>query len=201
MKNNSFPTIGKDEDKMILVSDLKPGMTFEYEGGIFQCLNVDRNKTAMRQMIMKVKTKDLRTGAVNEITFTGGGKVEQAHIDKKEMQYLYDAGEALVFMDTNTYEQIEIQKDRLQWEMQFMKENDIVQISIYDGNEILGVILPDKVTLQIVECEPAVKGDTATNATKNAKVETGLDIRVPLFIQNNEMVLISTADGKYSGRA
>lgn len=186
---------------MILVSDLKPGMTFEYEGNIYQCLNVDRNKTAMRQMIMKVKTKDLRSGSVNEITFTGGGKVEQAHIDKKEMQYLYDAGETLVFMDTNTYEQIEIAKDKLQWEMQFMKENDLVQISIYDGNEILGVILPDKVTLKIVECEPAVKGDTATNATKNAKLETGLDIRVPLFIQNGEMVQISTADGKYSGRA
>lgn len=82
-----------------------------------------------------------------------------------------------------------------------MKENDNVTISMYEGNEILGVILPDKVELQIVECEPAVKGDTATSATKNAKVETGLEIRVPLFIQNGEMVLISTADGKYSGRA
>ncbi len=186
---------------MILVSELKPGTTFEYEGNIYQCLNVDRNKTAMRQMIMKVKTKDLRTGTVNELTFTGGGKVEQAHIDKREMQYLYDAGEALCFMDLNTYEQIEIAKDRLTWEMQFMKENDMVMISVYNGTEILGVILPDKVDLKIVECEPAVKGDTATNATKNAVVETGLAIRVPLFIKNGEMVTISTADGKYSGRA
>ena len=152
-------------------------------------------------MIVKVKVKNLRTGVINEISFTGGDKVEQAHIDKKEMQYLYDDGENLVFMDNETYEQIEIPKSRLEWEMQFMKENDTVTISMYEGSEILGVILPDKVELQIVECEPAVKGDTATSATKNAKVETGLDIRVPLFIQNGEMVLISTADGKYSGRA
>ena len=151
-------------------------------------------------MIVKVKVKNLRTGVINEISFTGGDKVEQAHIDKKEMQYLYDDGENLVFMDNETYEQIEIPKSRLEWEMQFMKENDTVTISMYEGSEILGVILPDKVELQIVECEPAVKGDTATSATKNAKVETGLDIRVPLFIQNGEMVLISTADGKYSGR-
>jgi elongation factor P len=155
----------------------------------------------MRQMIVKVKVKNLRTGVINEISFTGGDKVEQAHIDKKEMQYLYDDGDNFVFMDNETYEQIEIPKARLEWEKQFMKENDNVTISMYEGKEILGVILPDKVELQIVECEPAVKGDTATSATKNAKVETGLDIRVPLFIQNGEMVLISTADGKYSGRA
>ena len=186
---------------MIIVNDLKPGTTFEYDGNIYSVLDIDHNKTAMRQMIVKVKVKNLRTGVINEISFTGGDKVEQAHIDKKEMQYLYDDGDNFVFMDNETYEQIEIPKSRLEWEKQFMKENDNVTISMYEGNEILGVILPDKVELQIVECEPAVNGDTATSATKNAKVETGLEIRVPLFIQNGEMVLISTADGKYSGRA
>ncbi|MBQ1438444.1 MAG: elongation factor P [Solobacterium sp.] len=186
---------------MIIVNDLKPGTTFENDGNIYSVLDIDHNKTAMRQMIVKVKVKNLRTGVINEISFTGGDKVEQAHIDKKEMQYLYDDGDNFVFMDNETYEQIEIPKSRLEWEKQFMKENDNVTISMYEGNEILGVILPDKVELQIVECEPAVKGDTATSATKNAKVETGLEIRVPLFIQNGEMVLISTADGKYSGRA
>ncbi len=186
---------------MIIVNDLKPGTTFENDGNIYSVLDIDHNKTAMRQMIVKVKVKNLRTGVINEISFTGGDKVEQAHIDKKEMQYLYDDGDNFVFMDNETYEQIEIPKSRLEWEKQFMKENDNVTISMYEGSEILGVILPDKVELQIVECEPAVKGDTATSATKNAKVETGLEIRVPLFIQNGEMVLISTADGKYSGRA
>ncbi len=186
---------------MIIVNDLKPGTTFENDGNIYSVLDIDHNKTAMRQMIVKVKVKNLRTGVINEISFTGGDKVEQAHIDKKEMQYLYDDGDNFVFMDNETYEQIEIPKSRLEWEKQFMKENDNVTISMYEGREILGVILPDKVELQIVECEPAVKGDTATSATKNAKVETGLEIRVPLFIQNGEMVVISTADGKYSGRA
>jgi elongation factor P len=148
-----------------------------------------------------VKVKNLRTGVINELSFTGGEKVEQAHIEKKEMQYLYDDGTSLVFMDNETYDQIEIPKDKLTWEMQFMKPNDNVTIMMYGENEILGVILPDKVTLQITECEPAVKGDTATSATKNAKVETGLAIRVPLFIQNGEMVIISTVDGKYNSRA
>ena len=96
------------------------------------------------------------------------------------MQYLYDTDDALVFMDNETYDQIEIQKDHLEWEMKFMKPNDNIMISMYEG-EILGIILPDKVELQIVECEPAVKGDTATSASKMAKLETGLEIRVPLF--------------------
>ncbi|MBR4164198.1 MAG: elongation factor P [Solobacterium sp.] len=185
---------------MIIVNDLKPGTAFENEGNIYTVLNVDHNKTAMRQMIIKVKVKNLRSGVINEISFTGGDKVEPAHIDKKEMQYLYDDGVNLVFMDNSTYEQIEIPKTRLEWEMQFLKENDNVTISMYE-QEILGVMLPDKVELQIVECEQAVKGDTATSATKNAKVETGLEIKVPLFIQNGEMVVISTADGRYCGRA
>ena len=185
---------------MVIVNDLKPGTAFEYEGNIYQVLNVDHNKTAMRQMIIKVKVKNLRTGVSNEISFTGGDKVEQAHVERKTMQYLYDDGTSLVFMDNETYDQIEIGKDRLEWELKFLKPNANVQISMYE-NEILGVILPDKVELQIVECEQAVKGDTATSASKNAVVETGLEIKVPLFIQNGEMVVISTADGKYSGRA
>ena len=185
---------------MIIVNDLKPGTTFENEGNIFVVLDIQHNKTAMRQMIVQVKVKNLRTGVINEISFTGGDKVEQAHIDKREMQYLYDTDDALVFMDNETYDQIEIQKDHLEWEMKFMKPNDNVTISMYEG-EILGIILPDKVELQIVECEPAVKGDTATSASKMAKLETGLEIRVPLFIEQDEMVVINTADGKYSGRA
>ena len=94
----------------------------------------------------------------------------------------------------------EIPKERLEWEMKFMNANEMVNITMYE-NEVLGVSLPDKVELQIVECEEAVKGDTATSASKNAVVETGLEIKVPLFIKNGEIVVISTADGKYSGRA
>ncbi|MDD6468051.1 MAG: elongation factor P [Erysipelotrichaceae bacterium] len=185
---------------MIIVNDLKPGVTFQYEGNIYTVLNISHNKTAMRQMIVKAKAKNLRTGTILDVSFTGGDKVEPAHIDKKEMSYLYDTGDALVFMDNSTYDQIEIPTANLEWEKHFLKPNDNVMISMYEG-EILGVILPDKVALQVVECEPAVKGDTATSATKNAVLETGWEIRVPLFINQDEMVLIDTAEGKYSGRA
>lgn len=116
------------------------------------------------------------------------------------MQYLYDDGESLVFMDNETYEQVEIPDERLEWEKKFLKENDNVNISVYEG-EILGVILPDKVSLRVVECEGAVKGDTATSAQKNAVLETGLEVKVPLFIGQDEIIVVNTSDGKYSGRA
>lgn len=185
---------------MISSNDLKPGMTIQIDENIFVVLEQSQNKTARSAMVVKAKVRNLRTGANVEVSFGGGDKITPAHIDKKEMQYLYDADENLVFMDNETYEQIEIPKANLEWEMKFMKPNDNVMISMF-GGEILGVILPDKVTLQIVECEPAVKGDTATSASKNATLETGLEIKVPLFISQDEMVVINTADGKYSGRA
>ena len=185
---------------MIIVNDLKPGTAFEYEGNIYQVLSTSLNKTAMSQMVVKVHAKDLRSGTIKDVVFTGGDKVEQANVEKREMQYLYDAGEELVFMDTETYDQIEISKDRLTWEMNFLKPQENIWIQTYES-EILGVILPDKVALEIVECENAVKGDTATSAQKNAVVETGWQIKVPLFIENGEIVMVSTSDGKYSGRA
>lgn len=185
---------------MIIVNDLKPGVTIEYEGGIWVVLDISHNKTAMRQMIVKAKSKNLRTGTISDLTWTGGDKVEQAHIDKREMQFLYDDGTNCIFMDNETYEQLEIPMERLTWELNFIRPNSNVNISLYEG-EVLGVVLPDKVALQITEAEPGVKGDTATSAQKNAVLETGLSIRVPLFINEGEVVLISTADGKYSGRA
>ncbi len=185
---------------MIIVNDLKPGTAFIYEGNIYQVLSTSLNKTAMRQMVVKAHAKDLRTGTIKDVVFTGGEKVEQAIIDKSEMQYLYDAGDGLVFMDTTTYDQIEIPKDNLKWEMNFLIPNASVFITSYEG-EILGVSLPDKVALRVVESEQAVKGDTATAAQKNATLETGWTIKVPLFIEQDEIVLVNTTDGKYSGRA
>jgi translation elongation factor P len=185
---------------MIIVNDLRPGITFEYEGNIYIVLEASHNKTAMRQMIIKAKVKNLRSGSIVELSFTGGDKVEPAHIDKNEMQYLYDTGDALAFMDTSTYEQIEIQKNKLEWELNFLKPNDNITVVMYEG-EILGVTLPDKVTLRVTETEPAVKGDTATSASKNAILETGLEVKVPLFIEQDEEIIINTADGKYSSRA
>ena len=192
--------MAKRRKDMIIVNDLRPGITFVYENNIYSVIEASHNKTAMRQMIIKAKARNLRSGSIIEISFTGGDKVEPAHIDKKEMQYLYDTGDALAFMDTNTYDQIEIQKSNLSWELNFLKPNDNVNITSYE-NEILGLILPDKVTLQIIETEPAVKGDTTTNALKNATVETGLQVRVPMFIEQDEMIIVNTSDGKYHSRA
>lgn len=185
---------------MINVGDLRPGMTFQYEGNLFVVLEYSHNKTARAAANIKVKMKNMRTGSTTEITFGNSEKVAKAHIEKRKMQYLYDSGDMLVFMDNETYDQIEIPSANLKWELNFLKASDEVEVTSFEG-EVLGVALPVNVAFTITETEPAVKGDTATSASKNATVETGLEIRVPLFIENDEMVLINTADGKYSGRA
>lgn len=185
---------------MVLVNDLKLGMSFVENNDLYKVLDISRNKSARSQMNIKVKVKNLRTGTLTELSYTAGDKVEQAILDKREMQYLYNDGENLVFMDTESYEQIEISQSRLEWEINFLKENDSVQITFYQS-EIIGIDLPDKVALQVTESEPAVKGDTATGAMKNATLETGLQVKVPLFIEEGEVILVSTSDGKYSSRA
>ncbi len=186
---------------MLNSTEIKPGMCFTWEGELYQALDIQLNKTAMAKMKVKVKVKNPRTGVVKDLSLISGDKVEQVYIDKREMQYLYDAGDMLCFMDTETFEQIEIPAARLEWEKQFLTESMMVNVQVFEGNEILGVLLPDKVALEITECEPAVKGDTATSASKNAVCSTGLQIKVPLFIEQGERVLVSTADGKYSSRA
>jgi len=185
---------------MINSNDLKPGQTINVDGDIYVVLDISQNKTARSAIVVKAKVRNLRTGSNVELSWGGGEKVEPAMIEKKEMQYLYDTDDAMVFMDNETYEQVEIPMDRLEWERKFVKANDNVNISSYDG-EIIGISLPDKAVLQVTECEPAVKGDTATNASKNATLETCLEVRVPLFIEEGEMIVINTSDGKYSGRA
>lgn len=185
---------------MISSNDLKPGQTIQVGNDIYVVLDISQNKTARSAMVVKAKVRNLRTGSNIELSFGGGEKVAPAMIDKREMQYLYDSGDAMVFMDNETYEQIEIPNERLEWEKKFVKENDSVNISSFNG-EIIGISLPDKVVLNVVECEPAVKGDTTSSAQKNAKLETGLELKVPLFINEGENIIVSTADGKYSGRA
>lgn len=185
---------------MILVNDLRSGMTFELDNEVYLVLDKTNNKTARSKMSIKTKVKDMRSGSITELSWTSGDKVKRAHMDKKEMQYLYDAGEMLVFMDTTTYVQLEIPKDRLEWEINFLKENQLIEIVSYDG-EIMGINLPDKIALKVVETEPAVKGDTATSASKSATLETGLEVKVPLFIDTDEVILVTTEDGKYSSRA
>lgn len=185
---------------MINVSDLRPGITFQYDGNLYIVLEYSHNKTARAAANIKVKMKNMRTGSTTEITFGNSEKVARAHIEKRKMQYLYDNGGMLVFMDNETYDQIEIPADRLVWEQNFMKASDEVEVTSFEG-EILGVSLPVNVPFTVTETEPAIKGDTAQGATKLAKIETGYEIRVPLFISEGEIVLVNTTDGKYVGRA
>lgn len=185
---------------MINCTEIKPGTCFTWENNLYQCIDIALNKTAMAKMKVKVKVKEPRTGVVKELSFIGSDKVGEAHIDKRPMQYLYDAGDNDVFMDSETYDQLEIPKDKLTWESNFLTPNLDVNVMVYEG-EVLGISLPDKVTLELVECENAVKGDTATSALKNAVCETGLQVKVPMFIENGEKIVVSTIDGKYSSRA
>lgn len=182
------------------VTELRPGNYFEEDGNLYYVIDILLNKTAMRKMVAKVKVKNVRTGAITELSANSGYQVDTVRLDKKKMNYLYDNGDFLVFMDNETYEQVEIPKTRLEWEIKFLKENQEVEITSYE-DEILGINLPAKVTLQITHCEPAVRGDTVNKAMKDATVETGLKIRVPLFINEGDNVLVRTDTGDYDGRA
>ena len=185
---------------MLSAGEFRKGQTVEIDGAVWVIVDFQHVKPGKGAAFVRTKIKNVVNGNVLERTFSPTERYPRAHVETKSMEYLYNDGDLYYFMDNETYDQIEIQKDHLEWEMKFMKPNDNVTISMYEG-EILGIILPDKVELRIVECEPAVKGDTATSASKMAKLETGLEIRVPLFIEQDEMVVINTADGKYSGRA
>lgn len=182
------------------VTELRPGNYFEEDGNLYYVIDILLNKTAMRKMVAKVKVKNVRTGAITELSANSGYQVETVRLDKKKMNYLYDNGDFLVFMDNETYEQVEIPKARLEWEMKFLKENQEVEVTSYN-DEILGVNLPAKVTLKITHCEPAVRGDTVNKAMKDAIVETGLKVRVPLFVNEGDNVLVRTDTGDYDGRA
>lgn len=140
-------------------------------------------------MIVKIKCKNLRTGTISDITFNGDDKVALIYLDKKAMAYLYDDGDSIVFMDNDTYDQVSIPKSRLQWELNFLKEGSIATITYYEG-EIMGVELPIKVTLRVVATDDAVKGDTINKAMKDAKLETGYTVKVPMFVKNDTDIIV-----------
>ena len=186
---------------MINVTELRPGNYFIDEGNLYRVIDILLNKTAMRKMVAKVKVKNLRSGAITELARNSGYGVEDIHVDKSQMQYLYDGGETLVFMNGATYEQVELSKNTYADIVPFLAPNSEVTMMSYEG-EILDVQLPAKVALEVVECEPGVRGDTVSNGgSKDAVLETGLKIRVPLFINQGEKVSVDTSTGKYDGRA
>ena len=185
---------------MINVNDFKSGMTISYEGNIYMVLDFQHVKPGKGAAIVKAKLRNLRTGSIAEYTFNAGTKVEQARIEKKGMQFLYSMNDTYYFMNMSDYEQIELPKSIIGDEADLLKENLEVDIMFYEG-EMLGMNLPDKVALKVVHTEPAVKGNTTSSAMKDATLETGKVIKVPLFIEQDEEVLVSSKDGKYVSRA
>lgn len=185
---------------MISVNDFKTGMTILNEGDIYQVIEFQHVKPGKGAAFVKTKMRNLRTGSIIEKTFNSSVKVEAARIDKRDMQFLYAQGDSYFFMNMETYDQIELSKQQLEDNVKFLKENLIVSISFYEG-EVLGIILPDKIEMKIVHSEPAVKGNTSSGAMKDAELETGMVIKVPLFVEEGENVIISTSDGKYVSRA
>ena len=185
---------------MINVNDFKTGMTISYDNNLYQVLEFQHVKPGKGAAIVKTKLKNLRTGSIIEQTFNSGIKVPQGHVEKIKMQYLYENGGSYTFMNMTTYEQVDISKSQIEAESKFLKEGLEVLLFFYEG-EMLGIELPEKIDYKITETEPAIKGNTATNATKDAIIETGLLVKVPLFIEQGEKVIVFSADGKYSGRA
>lgn len=185
---------------MISVNDFRTGLTISVDNALWQVMDFQHVKPGKGAAFVRSKLRNLRTGSVQEKTFRAGEKVEKAHIENRRMQYLYASGESHVFMDNETYEQIELGENQIERELKFLKENMGVSIMTYQ-DEVLGVELPNTVELTVSETEPGIKGDTASNVTKPATLETGLVVQVPIFINEGEMLIINTGEGKYVSRA
>ena len=182
------------------MNDLKNGLTIEYSKSIWRVLDFQHVKPGKGGAFVRSKLKNLRTGAVNEVTFRPGDKFEQADITTRPMSYLFAENDGRVFMDVETYEQVNLPDDKIAAALKFLLEGMEVKVTMY-GNEILGAELPSTVSLKVVETQPGIKGATATGSGKPATVETGATITVPDFINEGETIIVNTEDGSYKGRA
>ena len=185
---------------MINVNDIKNGVTIMIEGQIYQVVEFLHVKPGKGSAFMKTKLRNLRTGGIVEKTFNTNVKFEKANINKQNVQYLYNTGDTYFFMNMESFEQLELSADQIGDNKNYLIENMNVYVILYE-RELLGIDLPDKVEFTVVETEPAVRGNTTNNALKDATVETGLVVKVPMFIEQGEKILVTTADGKYSSRA
>lgn len=184
---------------MISAGDFRNGLTFEIDKEIYQVIEFQHVKPGKGAAFVRTKYRNLQTGTIKEESFNPSLKFKHVNLTRRDMQYLYPDGDLYYFMDNNTYEQFPIRAEVLGDSLNYLKEGTTCQIVSYEG-KVLSVELPIKVELLVTECEPAVKGDTATNATKIAVVETGAEIRVPLFVNQGDIIRIDTRDGSYEER-
>ncbi len=185
---------------MITAGDFRNGMTFDMDGQVFQVIEFQHVKPGKGAAFVRTKYRNVVTGAIVEKSFNPSDKFPTAFIERKEMQYLYTDGDLYNFMDTETYETVPINGDKLGDAFKFVKENMNVKVLSYKG-VIFGIEAPNFVELEVVKTEPGVRGDTATNVTKPATLETGAEIRVPIFINEGEMIRVDTRTGEYMERA
>ena len=185
---------------MVTAGDFRNGVTFEMDGNVYSIIEFQHVKPGKGAAFVRTKIRNVISGAVTEKTFNPNDKYPTAFIERKDMEYLYNDGDLYYFMDPESYELIPIGKSELSDNFKFVKENMVCKILSYKGN-VFGVEPPNFVELQVTETEPGVKGDTATNVTKPATLETGAEIKVPIFINEGEMIRVDTRTGEYMERA
>ena len=185
---------------MISASDFRNGVTFEMDGGVWTIVSFLHVKPGKGAAFVRVKMRNVITGGVTETTFNPNDKYPTAYIERKKMEYSYEDGDLFYFMDSETYEMTPVERSILDDSFKFVKENDTCTILSYKGN-VFGVEAPNFVDLEVTKTEPGLAGNTATNTLKPATVETGAEVKVPLFINEGDRISIDTRTGEYLGRA
>ncbi|MBQ3925232.1 MAG: elongation factor P [Firmicutes bacterium] len=185
---------------MLTAGDFRKGITFQIDGEPYVVLDFQHVKPGKGAAFVRTKYKNIKTGAIREEAFNPNDKFDNAHIETKKMQYLYNDGELYYFMDGETFEQVPISFDMVEDAIKYLRENDEATIKFYQEEPFI-VEAPNFVDLKVIETEPGVKGDTATNVTKEATVETGAVVHVPIFIEEGEVIQIDTRSGEYLGRS
>ncbi|MDA8211029.1 MAG: elongation factor P [Clostridia bacterium] len=185
---------------MISSNDFRTGMTIELDGDVFSIVDFQHVKPGKGSAFVRTKLKNVKTGGVVEKTFNAGEKVPRAHVDRREMQYLYNDGEAFNFMDTESFEQFTLTKEQLGDGVKYLKDNMNIGVMTFQGKTI-GIDLPNFVELKVIDTPPGIKGDTASGGTKPATVETGAVVQVPFFVEVGDVLQIDTRTGAYLKRA
>lgn len=185
---------------MVSAGDFRNGITFEMEGNVYQIIEFQHVKPGKGAAFVRAKIRNVIAGSVIERTFNPTEKFPTAYIERKDMEYSYNDGDIFYFMDQESYELVPINADVLSDNFKFVKENEVCKVLSYKGN-VFGVEPPTTVELEVTKTDPGFKGDTATNATKPAVLETGAEIKVPLFIDEGEVVIVDTRTGEYLSRA
>ena len=184
----------------ISTGDFRRGVTIEMNGKLYAVLSYEHNKTARGSAQVRMKLRDVRSGAIIEHTVQAGTRFDRARIERRDMQYLYSDDDFYYFMNTETYDQIPVDAAKVGDAARFLKENDTCEVSLY-GEEVIAVALPGSVALTVAQTDPGVRGDTAQGGSKPATLETGLVVQVPLFINEGELIRVNTETGDYIERA